>query len=229
MPRPINNAKSASAGYASNAQDQTTTTATLAGNVPYTFIAESLGRTGLSVTPFFLDALAQKNTRNDLDTLKAQGRFQNAGIGRGNASQVEAQVRKNELCWIDRLAPTAAQSELWLKLDLLKQAFNRTLFLGLNDFEGHYTSYASGGFYKRHLDSFSKNPTRVVSIIIYLNNRWSAPDGGELRVYQEHETHTDVKPEGGTLACFMSRESEHEVLESHANRYSFTGWFKNKP
>jgi SM-20-related protein len=49
-----------------------------------------------------------------------------------------------------------------------------------------------------------------------------------LRVY-DATSHTDVSPVGGTLACFLSRESEHEVLESHGERFSVAGWFKVRP
>ena len=195
---------------------------------PYAAIAKNLGKTGLSVTPHFLDALEVKATRNDFDALEAAGSFNQGSIGRGLETQVETSIRKNKICWIDRNLPTEAQAELWLKLDLLKRAFNQILFLGLNEFEGHYASYPSGGYYKRHLDSFATKPSRLVSIILYLNHSWVEADGGKLRVYQECDQHIDVNPVGGTLACFLSRESEHEVLESHQFRYSFTGWFKRE-
>ena len=61
--------------------------------------------------------------------------------------------------------------------------------------------------------------------MLYLNRDWKPEDGGRLRIYGE-TSHTDIDPVGGTLVCFMSRESEHEVLESFAGRCSFTGWFK---
>lgn len=85
-----------------------------------------------------------------------------------------------------------------------------------------------GAFYRRHLDRFHKDDSRLVSFVLYLNQDWKAADGGRLRIYQE-DSHTDIDPVRGTMVCFMSRESEHEVMESFASRYSFTGWFKVDP
>ena len=36
----------------------------------------------------------------------------------------------------------------------------------------------------------------------------------------------NARPVGGTLVCFLSAETGHEVLLCHAARLSFTGWFK---
>jgi SM-20-related protein len=55
-----------------------------------------------------------------------------------------------------------------------------------------------------------------------------APARGELRIY-DGDAHTDVDPIGGTMACFLSRVSEHEVMESHTERFSLAGWFKVRP
>ena len=114
---------------------------------------------------------------------------------------------------------------LWIQLDSLKQALNRTLFLGLVAFEGHYALYERGGFYVKHRDSFAQDDARVVSLILYLNSDWKAADGGKLRIYRS-DSWVDVEPVGGTLVCFFSQESEHQVLRSHASRISLAGWFK---
>ncbi len=189
-------------------------------------ILEQLSSTGLSVTPSFLTPTQVNDTRQDLLALKKCGTFGQAGIGKGNQNQIQNQIRNNELCWLDRETANEVQKRLWNELDQLKQLFNENLFLGIQDFEGHYTCYSPGGFYQRHLDSFKSDQKRVVSFILYLNENWQADQGGELRVYFKN-THQDVAPQGGTLVCFMSRELEHEVLLSHSHRYSFTGWFRS--
>ncbi len=121
---------------------------------------------------------------------------------------------------------------LWRRFDLLKAAFNRTLFLGLTDFEGHYAAYPEGGFYERHKDGFRRDSARVVSFVLYLNRDWKPADGGRLRVYTKGqsggESHVDVDPIGGTMVCFLSGESEHEVLLNHRPRFSLTGWFNRR-
>lgn len=188
-------------------------------------IAEQLGQTGLCVCPDFLSKSSLDETRNDLDDIYAAGGFHQAGIGLGKDHLVASAVRSDETYWLERQNCNLAQTHLWEKIDSLKQAFNRTLFLGLTDFEGHYASYAEGGFYQRHLDCFQKNNDRMVTMVIYLNKNWQESDGGKLRIYSEN-SHEDIHPLGGTLVCFLSRESEHEVLQSHVARHSFTGWFK---
>ena len=144
---------------------------------------------------------------------------------------VQDSVRKDEIYWLERLGPvadsSAVQAMLWQKLDSLKQALNRSLYLGLTDFEGHYAIYPEGGFYRRHIDCFNNDNARVVSLILYLNPDWRPEHGGKLRIHERTDPagSIDVDPVGGTLACFLSRETEHEVLESHQPRRSFTGWF----
>jgi SM-20-related protein len=191
-------------------------------------IADELGQTGLSICENFLSPANTIGSREDLALLQASGQFRRAGVGHGAGFEIRDEVRRDEIHWLDRGDATAAQDILWTELDSLKTAFNRNLFLGLNQFEGHYASYEKGGFYRRHHDSFGDSSTegesRIVSLILYLNENWQPSDGGELRVYSK-TSHTDVAPIGGTLVCFMSRESEHEVLTSTAARLSFAGWF----
>jgi SM-20-related protein len=99
--------------------------------------------------------------------------------------------------------------------------------MGLTKFSGHYANYPIGGFYKRHLDCFQNNNSRLLSVILYLNPNWTTADGGKLRIYNQ-VSHVDISPIAGTLVCFLSRESEHEVLLNNAIRQSFTGWFTNE-
>jgi SM-20-related protein len=192
----------------------------------YTTIAEQLGDKGLCICPDFISKSMCNDTRKDLDQVQASGGFHRAGVGLGDENQIENSVRSDETYWLERNSENLAQTAIWNEIDLLKQAFNRTLYLGLNDFEGHYAAYPEGGFYKRHLDCFHHNNDRVVTMIIYLNKNWIEADGGKLRIFNK-DTFQDIRPLGGTMVCFMSRETEHEVLLSHSARHSFAGWFKN--
>jgi SM-20-related protein len=161
-----------------------------------------------------------------MTTQETDGSFHRAGTGQGSGRQVRDLVRNDEIHWFDRTTANPVQTALWEKLDSLKVAFNRVLYLGLNDFEGHYAVYPVGGFYRRHLDSFQQDGARKVSVILYLNQNWQRADGGELRVYKKDGTYVEVNPIGGTLVCFMSQESEHEVMPSFRVRSSFVGWYK---
>lgn len=183
-----------------------------------------LEKDGLSIWPNFLTDASWKSVREDLDEIQEGGGFHRATTGK---MQTVNETRRDETHWLTRETANAPQNKLWSKLDFLKRTFNRKLFMGISSFEGHYAAYPQGGFYQRHLDCFREDDARIVSFVLYLNQNWKSSDGGRLRIYNEN-SHTDVDPVGGTMACFLSREKEHEVMESHANRFSFTGWFKTR-
>ena len=189
-------------------------------------IAKQLGETGLCVCPNFLNSANLADIMADLAGLRLRGEMHRAGTGQGSEQQIQDQVRRDDICWLDRAVANPVHAVLWQRLDLLQVAFNRTLFLGLHDFEGHYAVYPVGGFYRRHLDSFQQGGIRVVSLILYLNHEWKKMDGGELRVYEKDGSFTGIDPIGGTLVCFLSQESEHEVMPSFRTRASFVGWYR---
>ena len=194
-------------------------------------IATELGAHGTCVRPNFLTAALQLDLRADLDDAHAAGQFSRAGTGQGAQHQLHDDVRRDHVYWPDQATANLVQLQLWAMTAALMQAFNRTLYLGLIEFEGHYAAYPRGGFYRRHLDSFARNDARMVSLILYLNRDWQIPDGGQLRMHGKSSdlltpSHVDIAPLGGTLVCFLSREIEHEVLPTDAARFSFTGWFK---
>ena len=64
-------------------------------------------------------------------------------------------------------------------------------------------------------------------MLLYLNSNWKPEDGGELMLYRDELSPMKIEPLGGRLLVFES-EMEHEVLMSNADRYSITGWLKNK-
>lgn len=188
-------------------------------------IALQLGQTGLCVVPNFMDAKLVQAIRSDLKMLKKSGVFIRAGTGQGVNLAIRQDVRRDEIYWLDELTANLVQQQLWLKVNALKQSLNRVLYLGLREFEGHYASYPKGGFFTRHRDSFQRDHSRRVTLILYLNPLWKFHHGGHLRVYTPGKT-LDIEPLGGTLVCFLSHELEHEVLLSSHRRLSFSGWFK---
>ncbi|MGZ3721908.1 MAG: 2OG-Fe(II) oxygenase [Bdellovibrionales bacterium] len=196
------------------------------GRVTPLAIAKKLNGTGICICPDFFSLRQLNTTRDDLNSIHKSGAFKTAGTGHGIGKDTGGRIRRDEIHWLDRDTQNSAQALLWRKVDSLKVAFNRTLFLGLQNFEGHYAVYPKDGFYARHLDCFRDEGDRVISFILYLNQNWRESDGGRLRIHGEHGAHTDVDPEGGTMVCFMSADSEHEVLLNHAPRFSFSGWFK---
>lgn len=193
-------------------------------------MATELGAHGTCIRSNFITPALQVEVRADLDQAQAAGQFSRAGTGQANQHLVRDDIRRDQVYWPEQATANHVQAQLWAMSAALMQAFNRTLYLGLIEFEGHYAAYPQGGFYRRHVDSFARNDARMVSLILYLNRDWQLSDGGQLRMHDGNvevtPSHVDIAPIGGTLVCFLSREIEHEVMPTNAARYSFTGWFK---
>ncbi|WP_018402568.1 2OG-Fe(II) oxygenase [Marinobacter gelidimuriae] len=155
-----------------------------------------------------------------------------AGVGRQQAHTVNNFIRSDAISWIER---DAAAGEDWLNWAAeLQQYLNRRLFLGLFSFESHFSHYAPGDFYKKHLDAFKGQSNRVLSVVLYLNPDWMPDDGGELALYHSDQSHhgersqsmLKVTPIMGTLVAFLSEEFPHEVLPAKRDRYAIAGWFR---
>ena len=115
------------------------------------------------------------------------------------------------------------------RLEGLRVAINRSLFLGLFDLEMHFAVYPPGAGYQRHLDRFRDDDRRSVTVILYLNEHWTREDGGLLRFWPEPESAPlDIVPCGGTLVSFLSDRFWHEVLPARRERMSLTGWFRRR-
>jgi SM-20-related protein len=150
-----------------------------------------------------------------------------AGIGRGLDKTRDRSVRRDRIAWLQ--GETAAQSGLFQAFETIRSGLNQRLFLGLKRFESHYATYHPGDFYRKHVDSFQGRASRVVSVVLYLNDNWQQADGGELQVFNrdsEQEICGRVSPELGRMAIFMSEEIPHEVLPANRTRYSVACWFR---
>ena len=191
-------------------------------------LAEDLARSGIAVVPEYFSLNLLDQLRAEIVALEGKDGFRRAGVGSGSTRKVQDEIRRDSIHWLDRSHPTPVQTRVWEAMEQLRLVLNQHLFLGILEIEAHYAVYPAGGFYSRHVDSFRNDDSRIVSFVLYLNSQWMPMNGGQLRVY-EKETFLDVEPRHGTLVCFLSRECEHEVLLSHAPRYSFTGWFKTSP
>lgn len=188
--------------------------------------AQALGRdswwsgTGL-LTDAQIDALVA-----ELAELHANDRLHRAGVGRDLDFQIDADIRRDRIVWLNRQRPV--QADFLDSMEQLRLALNRTLFLGLFEFEAHFAHYPPGGFYRRHLDSFRGAANRVISVVFYLNRGWQPGDGGELVLYSEDESCelARIEPRAGTLAMFLSEEIPHEVRPARSDRLSIAGWFR---
>ncbi|MBD3755495.1 MAG: 2OG-Fe(II) oxygenase [Gammaproteobacteria bacterium] len=162
----------------------------------------------------------------EVEQYDEEGELQRAGIGRGDAHQLNKDVRRDQIKWLD--GSTEAQVLYLKQMAELQYQLNRALFLGLFEYECHFALYKKGDFYKKHLDSFRGRANRMVTTVLYLNPGWQPDWGGELVVYNEESTEVlaTVTPELGKLVVFMSEQIPHEVLPTHRPRVSIAGWFR---
>lgn len=149
-----------------------------------------------------------------------------AGVGRADDHELVREIRRDKTRWFD--GASEAQRG-WLDFaETMRSDINQCLALGLFSFEAHYAVYEPGGFYRRHLDSFRGARNRILSSVLYLNSGWQTGNGGLLRLYDESDDSriTDIVPEFGTFAVFLSEEIPHEVTPAHAPRFSIAGWHR---
>jgi len=188
-------------------------------------IAEDIRNKGYSINPEALplklgDDLLQRINTMDND------QFVHARIGREQLLTKNQSVRKNAICWITGESDVGRD---WLQWTSQLQVFlNRQLLLGLFSFESHFSHYAVGDFYKRHVDAHKGDASRVLSIVVYLNPDWLPESAGELVLYNDDIDQEGVKviPGFGTVVVFLSEEFPHEVLVTNRDRYAIAGWFR---
>ncbi|MFZ3024857.1 2OG-Fe(II) oxygenase [Pseudomonas sp.] len=156
-----------------------------------------------------------------------QGALQPAGVGRGSAHGVQEGVRGDHIQWLEP-GQCAAGDRYLAMLDDLRGQLNQALYLGLEDYEGHFALYPPGTFYQKHLDRFRDDDRRAVSAVFYLNSDWLPEQGGALRLYLADGRELDVLPDAGTLVVFLSADLPHEVLPATRERLSLTGWLRRR-
>lgn len=193
----------------------------------FSSLIDDLASQGWSQRALFAPEILTRELAAECHKRARSGELSAAGVGRGGALQVQEGIRGDHIQWLEPGQSAACDRYLTL-LDELRQALNRALFLGLEDFEGHFACYAPGAFYQRHVDRFRDDDRRTVSAVFYLNDNWLPEQGGALRLYLADGHEHDVLPEAGTLALFMSGDMSHEVLPATRERLSLTGWFRRR-
>jgi SM-20-related protein len=194
-------------------------------------IALRLADRGWCVTPDFISARLVDELRAEAERIWDAGGFHPAGVGRGATRRIRPEVRTDRVSWLDPHGCSAAQRHYLRTVEALRQAINRTLLLGLSDYEGHLAIYPPGGYYRKHLDQFRDIGRRTVSCVLYLNPEWTVADGGQLRLYTDPNApshYEEIMPLGGQLVTFISARFLHEVLASRRQRVSLTGWFRRR-
>jgi len=156
------------------------------------------------------------------------GALRAARIGRGAQERLAPDVRGDFIAWLSEPELDAEQM-LLARLEELRVELNRGLMAGLEDFQGHFAVYPPGAAYARHTDRLTGTDVRAISLALYLNDAWTAEDGGCLRIHTGSGAFEDVLPVGGRVVAFQSERFEHEVIAARRERLSFTGWYRRRP
>ena len=193
-------------------------------------ITDSLAVRGWVVVDDFFGPSLTAALRGDCQTSSGQGDFRQAAVGGGERRQVRSEVRGDEILWMQQPASSEPQRTCQDRFERLRLTLNRTLQLGLFEFESHFAHYPAGAFYARHVDQFRGDRRRKLSCVLYLNESWKPEEGGELRFYLDGDgaEFEDVLPQGGRLVVFLSGRFAHEVLPARRERISIAGWFKTR-
>lgn len=181
------------------------------------------------IIPNFLPIATAIALKQDLLCRQEAGQFKQAGVGKAGTNQIRTDIRGDETMWWQESDLVEAQKNYYQNINTLKEALNQAFFLHLAELECHYACYPTGAYYKRHVDSFRKNNSRLISVILYLNEDWQASKGGNLRIYNpDNESFIDILPTQATLICMRSDTVSHEVLPATQARYSIAGWLRRQ-
>lgn len=203
---------------------------TLLDRVDVEAVAEALAEQGWVVLPAFLPLDQVRELRNQAQAQWDAGGFHAAGVGRGQELNVNESIRTDQVQWLER-AESGALAAYQHFIEDLRQNLNRLLYLGLFEFEAHFAVYPPGAFYKRHLDNFRGTSARLITAVLYLNEDWRDSDCGQLRFYTDGSDggeYLDIFPHAGTLVLFRSARFWHEVMPARRERFSVTGWLRER-
>ncbi len=167
----------------------------------------------------------------ELLSIRHQSLLKKAHIGRANQKQIDSDVRGDFIYWLDPFNPADTEKKFMGWFTQFVNALNQNLMLGLSDFELHYAFYPPSTQYQKHIDVFKSNSQRKLSFVLYLNQNWQPSDGGELILFEEKNPECEsarISPQWGRLVLFLSDAIYHQVNFTNRERFSVTGWLKNR-
>lgn len=189
-------------------------------------IISSFLKDQIGLSDNFLGTVLSKQLKGNLLQLLLEKQLKTAGIGQKERFVENKLIRNDLIYWLDRKHHDVHENTFFDFMDAFVKYLNETCYTGITSYEFHYAFYDTGSFYKKHLDQFKGNNSRVYSMIMYLNEDWQPNDGGELCVYPFGKAQ-NIAPLNGKCVFFKSDQLEHEVLLSHQPRMSITGWLKS--
>lgn len=188
-------------------------------------IIDSYIKTKVGISDSFLDSVLAGHLKNNIIALHKKNLLEEASTGNEELRITNNKVRGDAIYWLDRKHNDTYENDFFDRMDAFILYLNKSCYAGITSYEFHYTLYEPGTFYKRHKDQFKNNSSRQFSIISYLNEDWTAEDGGQLLIQLANEEQL-IDPTNGKTVFFKSNELEHEVLHTTKNRMSITGWLK---
>lgn len=135
----------------------------------------------------------------------------------------QSQIRGDNIRWITK--DCVAGSYYLQSIDELAALFNRDLFAGIRHSEAHFACYPAGFGYQWHSDNPLGRDERVISAVFYLNDDWTAADGGALEVVDLQNRLHCLTPLANRLVIFDSN-LQHQVAIAHKKRYSIATWMR---
>lgn len=151
-----------------------------------------------------------------------ENHFKSAQVGRGSEKQIHSEIRRDKIFWIEDWTQSPFL-EISQTLHSFIQVFRQHLYLPVKSFEGHLAHYSPGDFYVRHVDRHKGTSTRVLSLVLYLNDV-EASQGGSLILFEGETPILEVEPKMGKMIIFDS-EIPHEVKATGVPRWSLTLWY----
>lgn len=136
-------------------------------------------------------------------------------------------IRGDNIRWIDEECAVGAR---YLNcIEKLGAYLNQLFFLGIWRAEAHYAYYPAGFGYEWHKDNPKGRDDRVVSAVFYLNDEWTADDGGQIVLVDNTDCERNFVPKGNRLVVFDSNLL-HKVAITHKTRFSIATWLRrDKP
>ena len=189
---------------------------------------DAIARDGYAIVADFVDAAIAARLRANALRMASTGELAPAAVGHRGNRATRVDIRGDRIRWIDDATEDLAERSLLATFEHLRHAANRELQLGLFSVEAHYAVYPPRAGYARHRDRFRDDDSRVLSLVIYLNEHWRADDGGKLRLYVDDARALDVDPLHRTLVLFLSERFAHQVLPANRSRVSIAAWFRRR-
>lgn len=167
-----------------------------------------------------IDEALSPQLLSDIKTESGLASYEAACLTQGVQSVA---IRGDRIRWIDDTCPYAAA--YLAQLLQFGQTVNQAFFTNIKHVEGHYACYPVGFGYDWHKDNPKGRDERVFSLVLYLNDDWTADDGGMIELIDNKQNTQHLLPKANRLVIFDSNLS-HKVHITQRVRYSLTAWLR---